>query len=337
MIIDVHGHYTTAPPDLRAWRQEQKDANAPISRKVNISDDEIVDTLEKNQLKLQRDRGTDLALFSPTAGGMEHHVGDASVSLQWTQTVNDLINRVCNLYPDSFIPVCQIPQSPGVSPANCIEELERCVNELGFVGCNVNPDPSDGYWTDPPMTDKWWYPLYEKMVELDLPGLLHGGPYYYSREMEVSVYPGEVTIGGWALVSSPQVFKDFPNLKIIVGHGGGFMPYQFGRARNDRLVAMAADPSLESFEESIARLYFDTVIYNPESVEYMIDVVGVGHTLFGTDKPASGDVIDPKNGRPMNDIKNYIDAIPWLTDADRYAIYEGNARQLFSRLKLPAA
>ena len=55
----------------------------------------------------------------------------------------------------------------------CIEELERCVKELGFVGCNLNPDPSDGYWTDPPLTDRCWYPLYEKMVELDVPAMIH--------------------------------------------------------------------------------------------------------------------------------------------------------------------
>ena len=49
-----------------------------------------------------------------------------------------------------------------------------------------------------------------------------------------------------------------------------------------------------------------------------------------------GHVIDPKNGRPMNDIKFYIDNIPWLTDEDRYKIFEGNARRLFSRLRTPA-
>ena len=77
------------------------------------------------------------------------------------------------LFPENFVGVCQLPQSPGVPPANCIAELERCVNELGFVGCNLNPDPSGGYWRDPPLTDRSWYPLYEKMVELDVPAMVH--------------------------------------------------------------------------------------------------------------------------------------------------------------------
>src|SRR5205807_782660 len=84
-----------------------------------------------------------------------------------------LLHRVCGLYPDNFIGVCQLPQSPGVPPDNCIDELERCVNELGFVGCNLNPDPSGGHWTAPPLTDRYWYPLYEKMVELDVPAMVH--------------------------------------------------------------------------------------------------------------------------------------------------------------------
>ena len=86
---------------------------------------------------------------------MAHHIGDATTSRHWTQHCNDLIHRVCALYPENFVGVCQLPQSPGVSrAATAFAELERCVNELGFVGCNLNPDPSGGYWTEPPLTDR---------------------------------------------------------------------------------------------------------------------------------------------------------------------------------------
>ena len=57
----------------------------------------------------------------------------------------DMIHRVATLFPKNFVPVCQLPQTPGSSPANCRVELERCVKELGFVGCNVNPDPTGGF------------------------------------------------------------------------------------------------------------------------------------------------------------------------------------------------
>src|SRR5438445_10410918 len=84
-----------------------------------------------------------------------------------------MIYRVCTLYPNNFIGVCQLPQSPGVSPDSCIGELERCVKEFGFVGCNLNPDPSGGYWTAPTLTDRWWYKFYEKMVEIDVQAMVN--------------------------------------------------------------------------------------------------------------------------------------------------------------------
>src|ERR1700731_3634317 len=149
MIIDCHGHYTTEPKDLLRWRKEQvenlKDpARQPAKSSLKVSDDEIRASLEGAQLKLQRERGTDVTIFSPRAMGMSHHIGDFRVSLAWSQLCNEMIHRVCTLYPDNFVGVCQLPQSPGVSPDSCIEELERCVNEFGFVGCNLNPDPSGG-------------------------------------------------------------------------------------------------------------------------------------------------------------------------------------------------
>ena len=87
MIIDCHGHYTTEPKDLHRFRKEQtaaanaKDKAAmPPRAALKMSDDEIRESIEQNQLKLQRERGTDLTIFSPRASGMGHHVGDESVS-----------------------------------------------------------------------------------------------------------------------------------------------------------------------------------------------------------------------------------------------------------------
>jgi 4-oxalmesaconate hydratase len=178
MIIDCHGHYTTAPKALQDYRDAQiaalKDpTQPPYDGKINISDDQIRESLEGAQLKLQRERGTDVTIFSPRASAMAHHIGTATTSADWSRHCNDLIHRVCTLYPSNFVGVCQLPQSPGVPPQNVIEELVRCVNEFGFIGCNLNPDPSGGHWTAPPLIDKYWYPVYEKMVELDVPAMVH--------------------------------------------------------------------------------------------------------------------------------------------------------------------
>src|SRR5262245_59657572 len=161
MIIDCHGHYTTAPAGLQRFRDAQlarlKDLSAPLPSLIDISDDEIRVSVEANQLRLQRARGADLTLFSPRASAMAHHVGDEATSLAWGRACNDLIKRVVDLYPENFAGVCQLPQSPGVPIANSIAELRRCITELGFIGCNLNPDPSGGRCKSPPRTDKHVY------------------------------------------------------------------------------------------------------------------------------------------------------------------------------------
>ena len=130
MIIDCHGHYTTAPPALGAWRDLQmaalKDPSIVADPKaLKISDDEIRETIERNQLRLLRERGADLTLFSPRASTMAHHVGDEAVSRAWTRRCNDLIKRVVDLFPDSFVGVCQLPQFPGVSGRSARRRARR--------------------------------------------------------------------------------------------------------------------------------------------------------------------------------------------------------------------
>ena len=150
MIIDCHGHYTTEPQQLHDFRKKQTEAASKHQQlapgDLKITDDQIRESLEGAQLKFQRERGTDLTIFSPRAAGMGHHIGDVETSIEWSRLCNDLIHRVCTLYPRNFIGVCQLPQSPGVAPFECVAELERCVTQLGFVGCNLNPDPSGGFW-----------------------------------------------------------------------------------------------------------------------------------------------------------------------------------------------
>jgi hypothetical protein len=100
MIIDCHGHYTTAPKALQDYRDSQiaglkEPAHVPQKANVNISDDQIRESLEGAQLKLQRARGTDMTIFSPRASAMAHHIGNETTSLNWTIACNDLIHRVC--------------------------------------------------------------------------------------------------------------------------------------------------------------------------------------------------------------------------------------------------
>src|SRR4030095_8832738 len=159
MIIDIHGHYTTAPKALEEWRSRQvagidNPAAMPKASELRITDDELRESIERNQLRLMRERGLDLTIFSPRASFMAHHIGDFEVSSTWAAICNELCYRVSSLFPDHFVPAAMLPQSPGVAPATCIPELVRCVEQYGNVAINLNPDPSGGHWNSPPLSDR---------------------------------------------------------------------------------------------------------------------------------------------------------------------------------------
>lgn len=116
-VIDCHGHYTTEPPAMLAWRRRQIEAindpaQSPSPSALSVSDDEVRASVADRQLKLQAERGISLALFSPRAGGMGHHIGTARTSLDWSIVSNDMIHRVATLMPRNFVGVCQLPQTP---------------------------------------------------------------------------------------------------------------------------------------------------------------------------------------------------------------------------------
>jgi 4-oxalmesaconate hydratase len=332
MIIDCHGHYTTAPKQLEEFRKRQiaalEDPKHVASKgKLDISDGEIRESLENAQLKLQRSRGTDLTIFSPRAMGMGHHIGNETTSRHWSEHCNDLIHRVCKLYPDNFVGVCQLPQTPGVAPKNCIPELERCVKELGFIGCNLNPDPSGGYWKDPPLTDKWWYPLYEKLVELDVPAMIHVSgscnPNFHGTGAHY--INGDTTAFMQFLTS--DLFKDFPALKFIIPHGGGAVPYHWGRYRG--LAQDMGRPPLK--ELLLNNVFFDTCVYHRPGIELLLKVIPADNILFASEMVGAVRGIDPETGYHYDDTKRYFDSIEWLSAADREKIFHANVRKVYPR------
>jgi len=339
MIIDCHGHYTTAPKELQDYRDKQvaelKDPGRVSSLgAVHISDDQIRESLEGAQLKLQRERGTDVTIFSPRASAMAHHIGDETTSRHWTQHCNDLINRVCNLYPANFVGVCQLPQSPGVSPANSIAELERCVRDFGFIGCNLNPDPSGGNWTAPPLTDKHWYPFYEKMCELDVPAMVHVSSSCNPNFHATGAHYINADTTAFMQFIQADLFKDFPKLRFIIPHGGGAVPYHWGRYRG-----LAQDMKRPMLVDMIRNnVFFDTCVYHQAGLDLLTKIVPVDNILFGSEMVGAVRGIDPESNQYYDDTKKYIDKQVWLSDADKKKIFEGNARKVYPGInrKIPA-
>src|SRR6202008_3477201 len=232
-------------------------ARRPASTDLGIGDDVLRQSVEP-QLKLQKQRGSDPTIFSPRASGMAHHVGPEAVSKQWSAMSNDLIHRICTLLPDNFAAVGQLPQFPGAAPKNCIPELQRLVNELGFVGVNLNPDPSGGYWTDPPLTDRHWYPLYEKLCELEVPTMIHVSSSCNPNFHHTGAHYINADTTVFMQLLQGDLFRDFPELKVVIPHGGGAGPYHWGRYRG--LAMMLKKPTLA--EHLMKNVFFDTCVYH---------------------------------------------------------------------------
>jgi 4-oxalmesaconate hydratase len=335
MIIDCHGHYTTAPDELGHYRDQQKAELAKdpdhqaVKGTLSITDDQLRESVEGAQLKLQRERGTDVTIFSPRASWMGHHIGNASTSRALTEHCNDLIYRLTQLYPQNFVGVAQLPQSPGAPLDNSVRELERTVNELGFIGCNLNPDPTGGFFTGPELGNRYWYPLYEKMCELEVPAMIHvsgacNTPYFQTTG---SYYLSADTTAFMQMMTS-DIFTDFPSLRLIVPHGGGAVPFHWGRFRG--LADMLKLPPLK--EAVLNNVFFDTCVYHQPGIDLLFEVIPVDNILFASEMVGAVRGIDPETGFYFDDTKRYVDATPKLSDEQRAQVYEGNARRVFPRL-----
>ncbi len=358
MIIDAHAHLVT-PPSLFALRTVMQSANGQHTKEWYVKkwlNQEEVDQAAKRCIALMDQVGTDIQFLSPRPFTLMHSHHSFQDIKDWIEIQNDLIHRTVQMYPDRFRGVCGLPQMDGKPIEVVLPELERCVNELGFIGALVNPDPSEGRGTSPRLSDPYWYPLWEKLCELDVPAHIHSAG-CCGRETYDEHFATEESLAITSVIRS-EVFKLFPKLKIMISHGGGSIPYQIGRWRSQHLGEQAAykphiaayfkeleasgwagaelpkpPEDLTTFDDLLRQFYFDTDIHNKASLELLLKTVGVDRCLLGTERPGSGGGIDLATGRPMDDFKYTIDRIAFLTDEDRQKIYEDNARACFPRFK----
>jgi 4-oxalmesaconate hydratase len=326
VIIDCHGHYTTVPEAHKRFRAAQLAGN-PEPAPAEISDDEIRESIEQNQLRLLRERGGDLMIFSPQASSMEHHVPDPATARAWARACNGLIHRVVQLFPDHFAGACQLPHTPAGALDDSIAELRRCVEELGFVGCNLNPDPSGGHWTSRPLTDEYWYPLYEAMVDLDVPAMIH---------VSASCNPNFHALGAHYLNADTSAFMQFvegdlfgrfPTLRFVIPHGGGAVPYHWGRYRG--LADRLGRPPLAG--HVMNNVFFDTCVYHQAGIGLLCEVIDLDNVLFASEMLGAVRGIDPETGFHWDDTKRYVDALA-MPEEDKRKVFELNARRVYPRL-----
>lgn len=331
MIIDCHAHLS-GPKAYWAYKAGLISHRGAHGRgHLAISDEDVLaawnakEMAPTGHLDHMKTCAIDVQCISPRPFQMMHSESPGKIVHYWTEVTNDLIHRSCTLMPDKFFGVAGLPQVAGAPIEECLPELERCVAELGMKGCLLNPDPyENGDEKAPPLGDRYWYPLYEKLCELDVVAHVHAtGSRRPEREPYSLHFINEETTAVFGLVNS-TVLDDFPDLKVLVSHGGGAIPYQLGR-----FDSASARRGGERFRDRMRRLYYDTVLYTSEALRLLIETVGPDRVLYGAECPGVGSAIDPDTGTTFDNIVPRIRAFEWLSDAHKADILEHNARRLF--------
>jgi 4-oxalmesaconate hydratase len=332
VIIDSHAHLV-APPAFYGYRANLLASGGYYKGSPGISDDALAASAANN-VKIMDSVGTDIQLLCPRPFHQMHSAKPEQVVHWWIEANNDLIARTVAMHPSRFAGVAGLPVCAGRPVTEALPELNRAVNDLGFVGVSLNPDPNEGIGHGPGLDDEYWYPLWDAMIDLDVPALIHSSGCFNGRESYSEHFVTEESIAILTLLRG-EVFQKFPGLRIIVSHGGGSVPYQIGRWQAEVLSpGLGGDPNSTRFEVQLRQLYFDTVLHWPLALELLFKTVGPDRCLFGTEKPGSGSAINPETGRGFDDLKPVIEAMDFLTAEDREAIFENNARLVFPRLKI---
>jgi predicted TIM-barrel fold metal-dependent hydrolase len=320
-VLDVHGH-VTVPAAANSFLVLMMGSNtamdSPVGRPAagpaRVTPEDFRSAAE-GHVRYLAERSIDVQVIGPrpflTLGWMEPHLVPA-----WARYVNDMIHQQCQFFPDRFLGACQLPQlsdAPDVS--HCLDELNRCVTEYGFVAAYASPDPA-GRRTTPGMHEPYWHPLYQRCQELGIPVIVHGTN---SLDPRYRVVPHNYQLGflteqylAGQFLSHGDVFERFPELRVIICHCGGAL---------DRFIP--TDPHIAQKDLS-RNLFYDTCGYDLIFLEAAIRQRGVSQMVFGTEAPGSGRAVRPETGRTCDDLVPVIADFVFLSEEDKLHILNAN-------------
>ena len=212
----------------------------------------------------------------------------------WVRLLNEHMVQTATDGGAAFRTIASVPLGDGDAAAR---ELEYAVKTLGMLGAMLPSDPADVDVADPSLE-----PLWAAAEELDVPVMLHGashskwpqvGPSYLAFSLGRTL---DTTILAAKLIHSGLLDRH-PKLKVMLCHGGGFLPYQIGRLDVAYRKGMEKVTELERGgpEAYMSMLYYDTVTVNPRSLLLLLDLAGPEHVLLGSDwvwAPMSGGLMD---------------------------------------------
>jgi len=259
--------------------------------------------------------GVDLSVLSHGIPGPEMLGGQEADD--WASRINDYLAGVIQRYPGKFIGLGSIGFG---SPERSIAEVDRCINQLGFKGIQLFSNTNQKVLDSPE-----FMPVYRHVATLGVPMNMHPTvPLNMVGMDQPPLVPGMGFIFDTSLATIRLIqrglFDQAPDMKLIVPHVGGILPYLRGRIERgvDAAPPAAGLPRLaRPAKEYLDMIYVDTVAHSIEALDYCYRMVGAERLLYGTDHPFA-------NYIPVSGLVEQLDC----SDADREMIYHGNAERL---------
>jgi aminocarboxymuconate-semialdehyde decarboxylase len=266
--------------------------------------------------------GIDIQALSP-APRQTYYGADPDLGLQTARIINDEIAEMVGRYPDRFVGLGTIPFQ---APEPAVAELERLHKSLGFRGIEIMTHVAGEDLSDPRFRK-----IFARCEELGILIFMHSDGFTEARRFRdrylanVIGNPLDTTIAVHHLIFG-GVLQDCPNLKLVLAHGGGYLPAYSGRIDH---AASARPDTCEHLRHMptayLKRLYFDSLVYTQHQLQYLVEQYGADHILVGTDYPADMGEIDPVG---------FVESCPGLDDSERRAILGRNAARLLN-LEVP--
>ena len=326
--IDIHCHLLTPKAEEMVasaglsmdWQPRHqfaneltRETNREQARRTRVQFTSIEKRLEDMDLM-----GIDIQAITPSPAQTFYSV-PADLGIETARVINDNIADICGKHPERFVGLGTVPFQ---APELAVAELDRLHKSLGLRGIEIATNVAGADLSEPRFR-----PIFQRAEELGLVLFMHptGFPeasrfrdHYFTNiignPLDTTVAVHHLIFGG--------VLQDCPNLKLVVSHGGGFLPAYSGRidhaasARPDTCTCLRHMPTTY-----LKRLYFDTIVYTHHQLHYLVEQYGADHVLMGTDYPADMGEVDPVG---------FIERANALEDSERAAILGRNAARLLN-------
>src|SRR5271168_4241596 len=330
--VDIHCHVLTPKAaemvagNAAATRHPREIYANERTREVNRQQAErnrIQSTSVEKRLEDMDRMGIDIQAISPSPN-QTYYAADPDLGIATARIVNDNLAEIVGRHPDRFTALGTVPFQ---APELAVAELDRLHKSLGFRGIEIMT-----HVAGEDLSAERFRKIFARCEELGLLVFMHPDGFTEASRFADHYFanvignPLDTTVALHHLIFG-GVLRDYPNLKLVIAHGGGYLPAYSGRIDH---VASARPDGCEVIDRMpttyLKRCYFDALVYTHHQLEYLVEEYGADHILMGTDYPADMGEIDPVG---------MIEGAPGLDDVERRAILGGNAARLLN-LEVPA-